>query len=122
MADIEKLHFKIELGGTYWKKVPIYSILVNDKVYYTKEIASESGGFDTIEFDAELEEGPATLKIRLENKDWTDTVENEDKTAILQDMLLNIKRVEIDEIDLGNLIFTHTKFRSEEHTSELQSH
>ena len=32
MADTEKLHFKIGIGGTYWKKVPIYSILINDKV------------------------------------------------------------------------------------------
>jgi hypothetical protein len=110
MADTEKLHFKIGIGGTYWKKVPIYSILVNDKIVQTTEITSPSGEVDIVEFDAELEEGPATLKIRLENKDDTDVVQSEDKTEILQDLLLNIKTIEIDEIDLGNLVFTKSEF------------
>jgi hypothetical protein len=110
MADTEKLHFKIGIGGTYWKKVPIYSILINDKVIQTTEIVSPSGEVDIIEFDADIEEGPAKLQIRLENKDDTDVIQSEDKTAILQDLLLNIKTVEIDEIDLGNLVFTKSEF------------
>lgn len=110
MADTEKLHFKIGVGGTYWKKVPVYSILVNNQLIQTTEITSPSGEVDIIEFDAELDEGPATLKIRLENKDDTDVVQSADKTEILQDLLLNIKTVEIDEIDLGNLIFTKSEF------------
>jgi hypothetical protein len=110
MADTEKLHFKIGIGGTYWKKVPIYSILVNDKVIQTTEITAPSGEVEIIEFDAELEEGPAKLQIRLENKDDSDVVQSADKTEILQDLLLNIKTVEIDEIDLGNLVFTKSEF------------
>ena len=114
MSTAEKLHFKIGISGTYWRKVPIYSILVNDAVLFTKEISAPSDEVFFIEFDHELEEGPATLKIRLENKDWTDTVQNQDKTEILQDMLLNIVNVEIDEIDLGNLIFTKSEFVGDE--------
>ena len=110
MSTVEKLHFKIGIGGTYWRKIPIYSILVNDTVLFTKEISTPSDEVSFIEFDHELEEGPARLKIRLENKDWTDTVQNQDKTEILQDMLLNIISVEIDEIDLGNLIFSKSEF------------
>lgn len=105
MSTTETLHFKIGIGGTYWKKVPIYSILINDKLIHTREITSPTGEVDIIEFDAELDEGPASLKIRLENKDWTDTIQNEDKTEILQDLLINIKTVEIDEINLGNLLY-----------------
>jgi hypothetical protein len=110
MADVERLHFKIGLAGTYWNKHPIYSILVNDKTIVTKEVASPSEEIFYEEFDVDVEEGSATLKIRLENKDWTDTVQNEDKTEILKDMLLNIKSVEIDEIDLANMIYTKTEF------------
>lgn len=110
MTDKEKLHFKLGIGGTYWRKVPIYSILVNDKLVQTTEITSPSGEVDIIEFDAELDEGPARLQIRLENKDDTDVVQSADKTEILQDLLLNIKSVEIDEIDLGNLVFTKSEF------------
>jgi len=110
MSDLERLHFKIGIGGTYWKKVPVYSILINDKVIQSAKVAGASDEVEIIEFDADIEEGPARLQIRLENKDWTDTIQNEDKTEILKDMLLNIVSVEIDEIDLGNLIFTKSEF------------
>lgn len=110
MNSVEKLHFKIALGGTYWDKRPAYSILINDQVLASGEIATPSGEFSFVEFDANVNEGPCTLKIRLENKDWQDTVQNEEKTEILKDMLLHIKSVEIDEIDLGNLVYTKTQF------------
>ena len=106
----ETLHFKIGLAGTYWAKRPIYSVLLNDAVYFTKEVDVASKETFYVEFDAEVEEGACALKIRLENKDWTDTVQNEDKTAIVNDMLLNIRSVEIDEINLGNLVYTKTQF------------
>jgi hypothetical protein len=111
MADTEKLHFKIGLAGTYWKKRPVFSIAVNDTVVIEQtEIISASNEEFFVEFDAEVVEGPTSLKIRLENKEWTDTVQNEEKTEILKDMLLNIKSVEIDEIDLANMIYTKTEF------------
>ena len=110
MSDLEKLHFKIGRAGTYWDKKPIYSILVNDSVIFTKEVVADSTEEFFIEFDADVGEGVTTLKIRLENKDWTDTIQNEDKTEILKDMLLHIKNVEIDEIDIGNMIYTKTLF------------
>jgi hypothetical protein len=106
----ETLHFKIGLAGTYWAKQPEYSILINDKTYNTGTVTEPSEETFYVEFDAEVEEGPCTLKIRLENKDWTDTIQNEDKTAIVKDMLLNIRSVEIDDINLGNLIYTKTQF------------
>jgi hypothetical protein len=110
MADIERLHFKIGLSGTYWSKKPIYSISVDDSLLFTKEIETASDEVVFIEFDADIAEGSHSLKIRLENKNASDTVENDDKTAIVNDMLLNIKSVEIDEIDLGQLIWTASTF------------
>jgi hypothetical protein len=110
MADVERLHFKIGIAGTYWDKPPRYGIIVNDQVIKIDNITAESGVTEYIEFDADIEEGPCQLKIKLVNKELTDTVENEDKTAILKDLLLNIRSVEIDEIDLANLIYTRSKF------------
>jgi hypothetical protein len=113
MSDAEKLHFKITLGGTYWKKVPIYSISVNDQLLFNKEITSPSGEYELIEFDADVKEGPCTLNIRLENKDNNDVVKDDPNSTdfkIVNDLLLNIKNIEIDEIDLGNLIFTKSQF------------
>jgi predicted AlkP superfamily phosphohydrolase/phosphomutase len=114
MADTEKLHFKIGLSGTYWDKHPIYTILVNDKIAITGKIDAESDVTEFIEFDQEIEEGTSTLSIRLENKENSDVVQNEDKTTIVKDLLLNIVSVEIDEIDLGHLIHSKSTFTGDE--------
>ena len=107
----EKLHFKIGLSANYWAKIPKYSVIVNDVTIFTnKEIASPPNTIQYIEFDTELEEGPASLHIRLENKNWTDTIPNDAGTEMLRDMVLNIDSIEIEGIELGNLIYTQSKF------------
>ena len=110
MTDQETLHFKIELAGTYWAKQPQYTILINDDVIKTDIITAESGTSVFVEFDHTVDEGSVGLKIRLENKDDSDVVENEDKTAIVKDMLLHIRSIEIDEIDLGNMIWSKSQY------------
>lgn len=112
----EHLHFKIELGGTYWKKAPKYTILVNDQVVVSDHIVTPTDTTSFIEFDAEVAEGPCSLKIRLENKDNSDTVQSADKTEILQDMLLNIGKIEIDEIDLAHLVYQNSVFTGDDPT------
>jgi len=116
VADVEKLHFKIGLAGTYWDKTPRYGIVVNDQIIKIDNISTPAGEVEYIEFDADIEEGPCRLKIKLVNKELTDTVENEDKTAIVKDLLLHIKSVEIDEIDLANLIYTRSRFVADDTT------
>lgn len=110
MSDKETLHFKIGLAGTYWNRRPAYSILINDTVVKQGTVETPSEEVFYIEFDHEVVEGDAALQIRLEGKEWQDTVQNEDKTAILKDMLLAIRSVEIDEINLGNLIYTRSTY------------
>lgn len=117
MADVETLHFKIGLAGTYWAKQPRYGILVNDQVIKIDSIQAPSGETEYIEFDAELPEGPCELKIKLINKEATDVVKDNPDSPdfkIVQDLLLNIKSVEIDEIDLANLIHTKSHFVPED--------
>jgi hypothetical protein len=110
MSHQERLHFRIGLSGTYWRKRPVYSILVNDSVRECREVTAPSDEIFYIEFDRDIAEGAGSLQIRLENKTNDDTVQNPDQTEIVRDLLLNIHSVEIDEIDLGNLIWTHSKF------------
>ena len=58
-----------------------------------------------IEFEAECEEGKDyNLVINRSGKGKNQTVVN-DKGDILQDQLLHIKSIEIDEIDIGAMIF-----------------
>jgi len=113
MADVERLHFKIGLTGTYWDKAPRYGVVVNDQVIKIDNIQAPSGEVEYFEFDVDLEEGPCELKIKLINKESTDVVkDNPDSPdfTIIKDLLLNIKSVEIDEIDLANLIHTKSHF------------
>jgi hypothetical protein len=110
MSATEKLHFRIGLSGTYWDQTPKYSILVDGTCIKQEHVTVPSDETFYVEFDHELAEDSHNLIIRLENKTSADTVENQDKTAIVQDMLLNIVSIEIDEINIGNLIWTHSEF------------
>ena len=96
---MEDLTFKIGLSGTFFDKVPAYSILL-DGVKYASGKASISS--ELVEFDASIEEDcKHLLEIRLENKTLKDTiVEN---GTIIKDMLLNIDSISIDDIDIGEL-------------------
>jgi len=108
----EKLHVKIGLSGTYWDRRPEYSMLINDAKFVShQKIGADTDVVEYVEFDIELVEGNEyKLCVRLENKTDSDTVQNADKTAIISDMMLNIVSVELDEIDLGSLLHTHSQF------------
>ena len=98
----ESLKFNIRLSGTYWDKKPQFSVWLDDHVVQQTEFQNQT---QTISFDRELYEGEHSLKIRLENKNQkTDTViENGE---IVKDMLLNIDDITIDDISLGNLLWS----------------
>ena len=103
----ENLNFKIILSGTYWDKKPEYDILLNETVM-AHGFADDN---NVIEFTADLEEDTRhTLCVRLLNKQDTDTIENEDKTAIVKDMILNIDDISIDGISIGTLKWTHSRY------------
>lgn len=109
----ETLHFKIGLVGTYWDKRPEYTILVNDAVVSSGKVECASKELFYVEFDSALPEGPATLKIRLENKTDDDVVKDDDfrdDYTIVNDMLFHIRSVEIDEISLGNLLHEKNQY------------
>jgi len=98
----EVLKFSVTVSGTYWDKKPQYSIWLDDKPVVQTEISSTSP--QTHNFSHDIDIGPHTLKIRLENKTNADTlVENGE---IVKDMLLNINDIIIDDISLGHLIWT----------------
>lgn len=101
----ENLHFEIGLSGTYWDKKPQYSILVDGKVIKSGT-ATDS---EILTFDLELEETDHVLSIRLENKENSDTVQD-DNNNIVNDMLLNINSMSLDNIDISNLMWTKSKY------------
>ena len=97
----ENLKFDISLSGTFWGKKPQFSIWLDDQVIQQTEL---SGLTQDISFTRDLYEGEHSLKIRFENKTINDTVlEN---GQIVKDMLLNIDDITIDDISLGNLLWS----------------
>ena len=101
----EKLKFKLELYATMWDKPPVAEILINDKSYFNDDITGTEDKPQVIEFEHEFDEGKEyELIIKRSGKTVSQTVVN-DKGDILNDQLLNIKSIEIDEIDIGSLVF-----------------
>ena len=98
----EKLTFAVTLSGTYWDHKPQFSIWLDDRVITQSEISSTAQ--QTVNFEHAVDEGSHTLKIRLENKTTADTIiEN---GSVIKDMLLNVDDITIDDISLGNLLWS----------------
>lgn len=99
--NFENLKFDISLSGTYWDKKPQFSVWLDDHPVVQTELAKT---IQTVTFERKIDEGDHALKIRLENKEDSDTViEN---GTITKDLLLNIDDITIDDISLGNLLWT----------------
>jgi hypothetical protein len=108
--SIEKLQFKIGLSGTYHDKKPAYTVSIDDTEYAAGSVTVDSDSIFYVEFAAELSEDQQhVLKIRLNNKTSADTQLANGEIAA--DMLLNIKSIEVDEIDLGALLWSHSIFK-----------
>jgi chaperonin GroEL (HSP60 family) len=101
----EKLKFKLELYATMWDKAPHAEVLIDDKSYFNNEITGTEDKPDLIEFEHELEEGKSyELIIKRAGKGRNQTV-IDNQGDILKDQLLHIKNIEIDEIDIGSLVY-----------------
>ena len=104
----ETLHFKIGLSTNSTAKMPEFTLGVNGTTYF-KGTLSSGGSTEYFEFDAEIQEGDGLFELCFLNKQETDTVKG-DNGEILEDMLLNVDSVEIDDISLGFLLWTHSKY------------
>ncbi len=101
----EKLKFKLELYATMWDTPPHAQILINDTKYFDKDVTGTESAPEVIEFEHECTEGQKyELIIKRSGKTNKQTIINE-KGDILKDQLLHIKYLEIDEIDLGGIVY-----------------
>ena len=100
----EKLKFKLELWATYWDRPPQANIMLNKHSFYNKEITGTEKEPTVIEFEHELTEGDKySLIINRWGKDKRQTLVDENK--VTKDQLLHIKSIEIDEIEIGALVY-----------------
>jgi hypothetical protein len=103
--ETEKLKFKIELFATMWDKPPHAEILIGTQSLFKGDIRGTEDKPDIVEFEYDLEgEQEYSLVINRSGKDKNQTVVNE-KGDLIKDQLLHIKSIQIDEIDIGALIY-----------------
>ena len=98
----EKLSFVVSLSATFWEKRPQFSIWLDDHQVIQSEIPNSA--IHPITFERMVDEGPHSLKIRLENKTDQDTIVKNNE--VINDILLNINDITIDDISLGNLLWS----------------
>jgi hypothetical protein len=110
MSDKETLHFKIGLSGSSTKKHPEFKILVNDTEFVYEQLTDDVNKTEYFEFDVSVNEGDCNLVIELVNKSTADTILDSNGN-IIEDLLLNIESIEIDEIDLGSLLWSASDYR-----------
>jgi len=102
---MESVHFDIALSGTYWSRQPEYSVFVNNTEYDSGSVGKLTNVSFTAELAADTEH---VLKIRLLNKTPLDTIT--DNNVIVQDMLLNIHNIRINQVDIGLLLWSHSRY------------
>ena len=119
MSDNETLHFKIGLSGSSPIKQPKVLIKVDDKEYASVTLTKSPNETEYFEFTAALDEGDHSLEIVFQNKTDQDTVMDQNGN-ILSDLLLNIESIEIDEIDLGTLLWISSVYKPDYPKSYVQ--
>ena len=101
----EKLKIRLEFYATMWDRPPHVEIIVAGETKVTQDITGTENSPDIIEFEHVFEEEKAyDLVIKRSGKSGRQTVVNE-KGDILKDQLLHIKKIEIDEINIGALVY-----------------
>jgi hypothetical protein len=107
----ESLLIKLGISGTYWDRRPEFRVSCNGTPVAHGHFSAASGTTEYIEFTAEYSTDNAVLTVELLNKRPADTVENADKTAIVQDMTLDIVALEIDDINMMPLLHGVSEYR-----------
>jgi hypothetical protein len=107
VPDTELVEFKIVLDSVWHNDPPKYEILLNDELIDSGVVAEKEENREEkiITFSSELPEGDHVIKIRLQDKQNKHTPVDENNN-ILADQLLNIKQIEIDEIELDYLFYS----------------
>ena len=101
----ERLKFKLELYATMWDRPPHVEVSINDELKVKQDITGTKEQPDVLEFEHELSENEKyDLKILRTGKIPSQTVLDSDG-KITKDQLLHIKGIEIDEINIGTLVY-----------------
>ena len=104
--ETETVKFEVTLSGTWWDRVPEFAIGVDDQEFVRDSVTDSK----TFTFSVDLTEDNHFLWIDFLNKSDDQVAQNKDKTEIIKDMLLNIEKISIDDIEIENMKWSASKF------------
>ena len=112
--ESELVEFKITLDSVWHNEPPKFQVLLNGELIESGVVTEreENNEEHVISFSKELIEGDHTLQIRLLDKQNHHTKIDESGN-ILADQLINIKQIEIDEIELDYLFYSLGKYHKQ---------
>ena len=101
----ENLKFKIKLFATFCDKKPTCELLINDISVWNGVVDGTAKEPNVIEFEHPcVENKDYELILNRQGKDTRQTIINE-KGDILHDQLMHIQSIQIDDIDIGALVY-----------------
>lgn len=104
MSNLEPVDISINLSSSFWKDAPKTKVYIDDNLIFDGEIVEPK----EIKWSGNLSDGTHKLVIYLYDKDKYQTVLENDK--IIKDQILNIDAISFDEIDIGYLKHTMSKY------------
>jgi hypothetical protein len=103
-TNLEPIEISVVLSSTFWKDPPKAKVYVDDDLIFDGLITETK----TIKWAGELTEIKHKLIVELHGKDKYQTVLENGK--IVKDQILNIDSIAFDEIDIGYMKHTLSKY------------
>jgi hypothetical protein len=101
---IEKLQFNLELYSEYWDIPPRIELSVDNNVIFNGKIKADKQNPHIISFSKIIEQDKEhILTIKRMDKSTDQCILENGK--IIKDQILYIKKIEIDDIDIGTLVY-----------------
>lgn len=104
MENSEPIDIAISLSSTFWKDPPRTKVYINNDLIFDDKIIQPTD----VKWAGSLPEGKHKLTVELLDKNKHQTIVENDK--IIKDQILNIDTVSFDEIDIGYLKHSLSKY------------
>jgi len=111
--ELEEVTFNVVLASAWWNNPPSAKVWLNDELIENTKVSEkrEDKEQKIISFSRQLSEGEHTITVELYKKTWDETVvDGPEATKVIKDQLLFVEDIEIDEISLGHILYTNSKF------------
>lgn len=109
--ELDQVQIKLNLSSEWFRLPPHVKIWLDDELIEDFEVSERKSREESrvIEFTRDVTDGMHKIKVQYLDKETPDTRIDNDGN-IIADHLVNIERLEIDEIDLGHMTYNKSEF------------